>query len=192
VSEVTVRRHVRVLRAELESNLGQVTIITCHPPGAEAEVDFGEATVILAGSPTAAHVFHLRLSCSAKAAHLPFLAEDQLAFLDGHVRTFERLGGVPARIRYDNLTAAVSRVLQGRDRTESERFTLPRPARLEACSWRQAIPTHLLRTRGSTRQRFRQFSRLNDGAHGGSCSPGLVVLRPAPVRTQEVERCPAA
>lgn len=32
-------------------------------------------------------------------------------------------GGVPGRIRYDNLKPAVFRVLKGRDRTESERFT---------------------------------------------------------------------
>ena len=36
---------------------------------------------------------------------------------------FERLGGVPRRVRYDNLKAAVVRVLAGRERTESDRFT---------------------------------------------------------------------
>lgn len=36
---------------------------------------------------------------------------------------FEYFGGVPARIRYDNLKPAVIRVLKGRDRTESDRFT---------------------------------------------------------------------
>ena len=35
---------------------------------------------------------------------------------------FEHFGGVPGRIRYDNLKPAVVRVLQGRDRVESERF----------------------------------------------------------------------
>ena len=44
-------------------------------------------------------------------------------FLDGHVRAFEMFGGVPERIRYDNLKAAVVRVLKGRDRGESDRFT---------------------------------------------------------------------
>jgi hypothetical protein len=38
------------------------------------------------------------------------------------VLAFAALGGVPARIRYDNLKPAVVRVLRGRDRTESERF----------------------------------------------------------------------
>jgi hypothetical protein len=39
------------------------------------------------------------------------------------VLAFEYFGGVPGRIRYDNLKPAVVRVLKGRDRTESERFT---------------------------------------------------------------------
>ena len=43
-------------------------------------------------------------------------------FFDGHVRAFEHFGGVPARVRYDNLKPAVVRVLKGRDRAESERF----------------------------------------------------------------------
>jgi len=47
----------------------------------------------------------------------------QEAFLEGHVTAFARLGGVPARIRYDNARALVARVLRGRDRAETERFT---------------------------------------------------------------------
>lgn len=35
---------------------------------------------------------------------------------------FQALGGVPRRIRYDNLRAAVDRILQGRDRVENQRF----------------------------------------------------------------------
>ena len=47
----------------------------------------------------------------------------QEAFLEGHALAFTYFGGVPGRIRYDNLKPAVIRVLKGRDRTESERFT---------------------------------------------------------------------
>ena len=36
---------------------------------------------------------------------------------------FRRLGGVPRRVRYDNLEAAVVRALRGRDCLESDRFT---------------------------------------------------------------------
>ena len=51
-----------------------------------------------------------------------FPGEGQEAFLEGHTVAFRRLGGVPRRVRYDNLKAAVVRVLAGRDRVESERF----------------------------------------------------------------------
>src|SRR5439155_3583218 len=44
---------------------------------------------------------------------------------EGHVYAFERLGGTPIdKIRYDNLKSAVSRVLFGRNRVESERWVL--------------------------------------------------------------------
>ena len=51
-----------------------------------------------------------------------YLNECQAVFLDGHVRGFEHFGGVPDRIRYDNLKAAVTKVLKGRTRVEAERF----------------------------------------------------------------------
>jgi len=126
VAESTVRQHVRELRSALEGAIGTVTIVACHPPGEEAEVDFGEATISLAGEPVTVHLFHLRLSCSGKAVTLAFLAPEQTAFLEGHAIAFERLGGLPARIRYDNLSSAVARVLKGRDRVETDRFALLR------------------------------------------------------------------
>jgi len=39
VAESTVRQHVRELRSALEGAIGTVTIVACHPPGEEAEVD---------------------------------------------------------------------------------------------------------------------------------------------------------
>ena len=67
-------------------------------------------------------MFELRLSHSGDAVHVAFGSEGQEAFLEGHVIAFARLGGVPARIRYDNARALVARVLRGRDRIETERF----------------------------------------------------------------------
>jgi transposase len=55
-----------------------------------------------------------------------YLNEGQEVFLDGHVRAFEHFGGVPARIRYDSLKAAVEKILKGRERLESERFVAMR------------------------------------------------------------------
>jgi len=122
VAESTVRAYVGRLRRELEFGTSEVTIPQLHPPGAEAEVDFGTVHVWLDGVLTELSMFVLRLSHSGRAVHLCSPSEGQEAFLEGHAVAFARLGGVPARIRYDNLKAAVSRVLVGRDRVESERF----------------------------------------------------------------------
>ena len=123
VAEPTVRTYVARVRRELESGGAEVTIPQVHPPGEEAEVDFGKVSVWLDGELTELPVFHLRLSHSGRAVHVCFAGEGQEAFLEGHAIAFGRLGGVPRRIRYDNLSSAVVRVLRGRDRVESERFT---------------------------------------------------------------------
>ena len=122
LSEPTVRRFVAEVRARQEFPLVEVAVPQHHPLGEEAEVDFGTATVVLAGALTDVQLFIMRLSASGRAYPRAYLNEGQEVFLDGHVRAFEHLGGVPARIRYDNLKAAVEKILRGRDRLESDRF----------------------------------------------------------------------
>jgi hypothetical protein len=67
-------------------------------------------------------MFCMRLSHSGRGFHVAFSHQAQEAFFEGHVLAFEHFGGVPHRIRYDNLKPAVIKVLLGRDRTENERF----------------------------------------------------------------------
>jgi transposase len=121
-SEVSVSRFVARRRAELGLDRVQVSVPQEHLPGAEAEVDFGEFHAMIAGVLLKLWLFVLRLSCSGRAFHVAFATQAQEAFLEGHVLAFEHLGGVPGRIRYDNLKPAVARVLRGRDRAEAERF----------------------------------------------------------------------
>lgn len=123
VAERTVRAYVAGARRRLGVDRVEVMVPQQHPLGAEAEVDFGEITVIVAGVSTSAWLFVMRLSASGKAFRRAYVHQAQEVFLDGHVRAFEHFGGVPERIRYDNLKAAVTRVLKGRDRVESDRFT---------------------------------------------------------------------
>ena len=122
VAESTVRAYVGRVRRELESGRSVVTIPQLHPPGEEAEVDFGGVSVWLDGVLTELSMFVMRLSHSGRAVHVCFPGEGQEAFLEGHTVALGRLGGVPRRVRYDNLKAAVTRVLAGRDRIESDRF----------------------------------------------------------------------
>ena len=88
----------------------------------EAEVDWGEADVVLAGVLTTVHLFVMRASFSGAAFCQASLVETQQAFLELHVQAFEWFGGVFEKIRFDNLKSAVKKVLKGRRRVESDRF----------------------------------------------------------------------
>lgn len=123
VAESTVREYVRRVRRELaEERLPAVTIAQEHPPGAEAEVDFGEFRARVARELLVLWLFIMRLSYSAHGFAAVFAHQAQEAFFEGHVLAFEHFDGVPCRIRYDNLKPAVTRVLIGRDRVQNERF----------------------------------------------------------------------
>ena len=113
--EATVTRYVR-RRSELGLLEIEVTVPQTHLPAAEAEEDFGEVYAVIGGEMTKCWMFVMRLSHSGRACHVVFGTQAQKAFFEGHVRAFEWFGGVPHRIRYDNLKPAVVRVLRGRDR----------------------------------------------------------------------------
>lgn len=124
VAESSVRNLVARLRVEIAGDqVGQVAVPQTHLPAEEAEVDFGEFTASIAGVVMKLFMFCLRLSHSGKAVHIAYANQSQESFLDGHVRAFEALGGVPVgMIRYDNLKPAVIRVALGRERFEHPRF----------------------------------------------------------------------
>ena len=119
VSESAVRGFVAQVRAELSDAAGDVTVVQEHVAGADAEVDFGEFRARIGGQLLVLQLFVMRLSASGRA----FAHQAQEAFFEGHVLAFAHFGGVPTGlVRYDNLKAAVTRVLVGRDRVENERF----------------------------------------------------------------------
>lgn len=130
LSYSTVGDYVRKRRPEVDAEAGrlpEVFIPQEHAPGAEAEVDFGEVWVVLAGVKTKCHMFTFRLSNSGKAIHRVYATQAQEAFLEGHIDAFEDIGGIPTRhIKYDNLTDAVVKVIYGtgRQRTENQRWLL--------------------------------------------------------------------
>jgi transposase len=121
VSERQVGRYVRDKRREL-GDVGEVFVPLISDAGVEAEVDWGQAKVLLRGELVEVHLFEMRACFSGAEFVMAFRDETQQAFLEGHVRALEWHGGVFDLIRYDNLKSAVVRVLRGRRRVESDRF----------------------------------------------------------------------
>lgn len=70
-----VRRHVSDRKPENPPASGKAPVAAfvpqTHLPGHEAEVDFGDVTVRLAGELVTCYLFSLRMSYSSKAVHRP-------------------------------------------------------------------------------------------------------------------------
>jgi transposase len=122
VAESTVRQYVRTRKRAMGWAVDEVFVPQVHAPGVEAEVDWGEALVVLGGVSVKVHLFVMRASFSGAAFCQASLVETQQAFLELHVQAFEWFGGVFPVIRFDNLKSAVKKVLKGRRRVESDRF----------------------------------------------------------------------
>ena len=122
VAETTVREYVRRRRRELGAPVDEVFVPQVHEPGAEAEVDWGEAVVEIAGQRRTVYLFLMRACYSGAAFVIAFERPTQQAFLEAHVEAFQFFDGVFQTIRYDNLRAAVKQVLRGRRRKEQDRF----------------------------------------------------------------------
>jgi transposase len=117
VGITTVRDYLR----EKRRRTAEVYVPLVHRPGEEGQFDFFEVTVEEEGE--LRHAWELLL-------HLPYCEHDFLAFydscdqlsvLDGHVRAAAHFGGLPRRIVYDNLSAAVRRRV-GLEPQLTERF----------------------------------------------------------------------
>jgi len=122
VCERSVRQYV----AKRKQELGLVSRDTCVPQsydwGAEAQVDWYEAWADLCGERAKLQVFSMRSMASGGAFHRAYLRATQQAFLEAHELAFEYFGGVFRRLRYDNLSAAVKKILRGSRREETARF----------------------------------------------------------------------
>jgi transposase len=118
VGITTVRDYLR----EKRRKEAEVFIPLVHRPGDEAQVDFFEVSVEEGGEKRKAQKFVMRLMYSGKDFVRLYERCDQLSFLDAHVRAFEYFGGVPHRVVYDNLSAAVKKKIAGSERELTERF----------------------------------------------------------------------
>ena len=93
-----------------------------HAPG-EAQADFGEALVVIAGVEQKAHYLAMDLPHSDLCFVAAFPAESTEAFIEGHVRAFAYFGGVPTCILYDNTKIAVAKILGGTERQRTRAFS---------------------------------------------------------------------
>jgi transposase len=117
VGITTVRDYLR----EKRRRQAEVFIPLIYRPGEEAQVDFFEVSVEEGGELGKAQKFVMRLMYSGRDFVWLYERCDQLSFLDAHLRAFEYFGGVPHRIVYDNLSAAVKKIV-GSERELTERF----------------------------------------------------------------------
>jgi transposase len=102
---------------------GQEMFVPLMHPAGEAQVDFGEALVVIAGVEQKAHYLAMDLPHSDDCFVAAFPAETTEAFLEGHVRAFAYFGGVPTRLLYDNTKIAVAKILGGEERQRTRAFS---------------------------------------------------------------------
>lgn len=121
ISESTVRKYVGRRKREL-FGVEEAMVPQVKEPGAEAEVDFFEASVDLAGERTKVDFFQMRACYSGRIYVRPLARLTQQAFLESMVLAFEYFGGVFGLVRMDNHSLAVENILRGRQRVERDRF----------------------------------------------------------------------
>jgi len=112
----TIRRYVAGCKQARNSAGKEVFAPLEFRPGEEAQVDWGEAWIIHNGHRRKVQLFCMKWCYSKRVFVRAYDRANLESFLDGHVRAFERFGGVPKRIAYDNLKSAVIRVGKGRHR----------------------------------------------------------------------------
>jgi len=122
VSESSVRRYVRERKAAMGLASRETFVPQSYAWGEEGQVDWYEAEAELGEERVKLQVFVLRSMASGAAFHRAYHRATQQAFLEAHELAFHYFGGIFRRLRYDNLTAAVKRILRGFRREETARF----------------------------------------------------------------------
>ncbi|WP_242823287.1 IS21 family transposase [Thermaerobacter subterraneus] len=142
--ESTVRRFVSQVRGRQPEPFLPLTAAW----GQSAQVDWGEALVVLGGRRTVAHLFVLRLRASGVIFAWASPTERLEALLEGHCRAFAWLGGVPRECIFDNAKTAVTKILAGPAREEHP--SLPASVRTTCSTAPSAAPA-----RPTRRERWR-------------------------------------
>ena len=121
-AERTVRQYVARRKEALGLARGEIFVPQSYGWGVEAQVDWYEAYADLDGERVKLQVFSLRSMASGAAYHRAYLRAAQQAFLEAHELAFHYFGGVFRRLRYDNLSSAVKKILRSYERELTARF----------------------------------------------------------------------
>lgn len=117
----SVKRYVGLRKAEAK-RYSESFLPLSHPPG-HAQVDFGEFKYYDAlENPHKGHALIVTFPHSNAGWMQVFPSENQECLLEGLKRIFYHIGGVPIRVKCDNMTTAVAQVLKGQERIISDGF----------------------------------------------------------------------
>jgi len=122
ICERTVRQYVHDRKVALGLAVHETFVPQSYAWGVEAQVDWYDAYADLSGERTKLQVFTMRSMASGAAFHCAYLHSTQQAFLEAHELAFAYFCGVFRKLRYDNLTSAVKKILRGHRREETARF----------------------------------------------------------------------
>ena len=101
--ESTIRRLVQEMRQKTQ----EAFVPLAFPAGDAVQVDWGEATVYLAGTKTVVNLFCARLCYSDAPIVFAYRRQNEESFLDAFVHMFSYFDGVPRRVIFDNGRVAV-------------------------------------------------------------------------------------
>ena len=101
--ESTIRAYVSVIRG----NVKEAYLPLVFSPGDAIQIDWGEATIVLAGQRKVVNLFCARLCNSDAPFVIAYRRQNSESFLDALIQTFEYFGGTPRRVIFDNAKVAV-------------------------------------------------------------------------------------
>ncbi len=98
---------IREIVATLKDKQKKVFIPLSYEPGEAIQIDWGQATIYLAGTKKKINLFCMRECYSADIYCIAFFRQNEESFLEGQIAGFEYFGGAPLRIIFDNAKVAV-------------------------------------------------------------------------------------
>jgi len=118
----SIQRFTKAWRAQKGKNPTGGYIPLSFAPGDAYQFDWSHEMVVLAGVAYKLKVAHFRLSHSRQPFLVAYPRESAEMVFDAHNRAFSFYGGTCRRGIYDNMSTAVTKVLEGKERIFNRRF----------------------------------------------------------------------